>query len=107
MVFGAVKEDKALSAKCQEQRAVNADGASMNRAEVGGRKIEDGDFVIIDSRDKDVVSGNVVLAVIDDRATIKRFIHDRANHQIVLIADSCFDYAPVYLRSNDDSVVRL
>jgi len=85
--------------------AVKADGASMNRAEIDGRKIEDGDFVIIDSQDKDVVSGNVVLAVIDDRATIKRFINDRANGQIVLVADSSFDYAPVYLHPKDDFLI--
>ena len=85
--------------------AVKADGTSMNRAEIEGRKIEDGDFVIIDSRDRSVVSGNVVLAVIDDRATIKRFIDDRANGQIVLVADSSFDYAPIYLHPKDDFII--
>lgn len=85
--------------------AVKADGASMNRADIDGRKIEDGDFVIIDSRDRSVVGGNVVLAVIDDRATIKRFIDDRANGQIVLVADSSFDYAPIYLHPKDDFII--
>lgn len=82
--------------------AVKADGASMNRAEIGGRKIEDGDFVIVDSQKRSVSSGDVVLAVIDDRATIKRLIDDRANGQIVLMADSSFDYAPIYLHPDDD-----
>lgn len=82
--------------------AVKADGGSMNRADIGGRKLEDGDFAIVDSQDRNVVSGNVVLAIIDDRATIKRFIDDRANGQIVLVADSSFDYAPIYLHPNDD-----
>jgi len=59
--------------------------------------LEDGAFAIADSQDRNVVSGNVVLAIIDDRATIKRFIDDRANGQIVLVADSSFDYAPIYL----------
>jgi len=36
----------------------------------------------------DFVRGNVVLAVIDDRAAIKRFIHDRANHQILQLSSS-------------------
>lgn len=82
--------------------AVKADGGSMNRADIGGRKLEDGDFAIVDSLDRNVVSGNVVLAIIDDRATIKRFIDDRANGQIVLVADSSFDYAPIYLHPHDD-----
>src|SRR5438876_7869389 len=54
--------------------AVKADGTSMNRAEVNGKRIEDGDFVIVDSEDKAVSTGDVVLAIIDDKATIKRFI---------------------------------
>ena len=74
----------------------------MNRAEIDGRKIEDGDFVIVDSQKRSVSSGDVVLAVIDDRATIKRFINDRVNGQIVLMADSSFDYAPIYLHPDDD-----
>lgn len=85
--------------------AVKADGASMNRAEINGKKIGDGDYVIIDSQNKNVATADVVLAVIDDRATIKRLIHDRANDQIVLMADSSFDYAPIYLHPNDDFII--
>lgn len=85
--------------------AVKADGASMNRAELNGKKIEDGDYVIIDSQNRNVRRGDVVLAVIDDRATIKRFIDDRANGQIVLMADSSFDYAPIYLHPEDDFII--
>lgn len=85
--------------------AVKADGASMNRAEIKGRKIEDGDFIIIDNQDRNVRSGDVVLAVVDDRATIKRLIDDRANGQIVLTADSSFDYAPIYLHPEDDFMI--
>src|ERR1043165_2880149 len=85
--------------------AVKADGASMNRAEINGKKIGDGDYVIIDSQNNNVATGDVVLAVIDDRATIKKLIHDRANDQIVLMADSSFDYAPIYLHSNDDFMI--
>ena len=77
----------------------------MNRAEINGKKIADGDYVIIDSEDKNVSTDDVVLAVIDDRATIKRLIHDRANGQIVLLADSSFDYAPIYLHPNDDFII--
>ena len=33
---------------------------------------------------------------------IKRFIDDRQNDQIVLRADSSFDYEPIYLHADDD-----
>ena len=82
--------------------AIKADGSSMNRAEVQGKRIEDGDFVIVDSRDVSVKTGNVVLAIIDDKATIKKFIDDKENGQIVLKADSSFDYEPIYLHSDDE-----
>ena len=74
----------------------------MNRAELNGRKIEDGDFVIVDSTDKSPETNDVVLAILDNKATIKRFIDDRKNGQIVLKADSSFDYEPIYLHPDDD-----
>lgn len=82
--------------------AIKTDGSSMNRAELNGRKIEDGDFVIVDSTDKSPETNDVVLAILDNKATIKRFIDDRKNGQIVLKADSSFDYEPIYLHPDDD-----
>lgn len=82
--------------------AIKADGASMNRAEISGKKIEDGDFVIVDSQNQSPINKQVVLAIIDNKATIKRFIDDRKNGQIVLSADSSFDYDPIYLHPDDD-----
>jgi SOS-response transcriptional repressor LexA len=82
--------------------AVKTDGTSMNRAEINGKYIEDGDFVIVDSKNKSVGTGDIVLAIVDDRATIKRFIDDRQNGQIVLKADSSYDYEPIYLHPTDD-----
>ena len=83
--------------------AIKADGASMNRAEIEGRRIEDGDFVIVSGEDRDPRNSDVVLAIIDNKATIKRFIDDRKqNGQIVLKADSSFDYDPIYLHADDN-----
>lgn len=82
--------------------AIKASGSSMDRAEINGRKIEDGDFVVIDSEDKDPKTGDVVLVIIDNKATIKRFIDDRRNEQIVLRSDSSFDYEPIHLHPEDD-----
>lgn len=81
--------------------AIRADGSSMNRAEIAGKKIEDGDFVIIDSLARTPRTNDVVLAIIDNNATVKRLIDDRRNGQIVLKADSSFDYAPIYLHPDD------
>jgi SOS-response transcriptional repressor LexA len=82
--------------------AIKADGSSMNRAEVDGKRIENGDYIVVDKDDRNVRTGDVVLAIIDNKATVKRFIDDRANKQIVLVADSSFDYEPIYLHPEDD-----
>jgi SOS-response transcriptional repressor LexA len=85
--------------------AIKADGVSMNRADVNGKKIEDGDYAIVDSRCREPRNNQIVVAIVDNRATIKRFIDDRRNRQIVLQADSSFDYEPIYLHPEDDFTI--
>ena len=84
---------------------IKTNGASMNRAEIAGKKIEDGDYVIIDSSRKEVRDNDIVLAIIDNKATIKRFIDDRKNGQVILKADSSYDYDPIYLHPDDDFLI--
>src|SRR5581483_7076210 len=82
--------------------AIKADGYSMNRAEIKDKKIEDGDYVIVDSRVRDVHNKDIIVAIVDGKATIKRFFNDKKNKQVVLMADSSFDYDPIYLDPTDD-----
>ncbi|PIR69623.1 MAG: hypothetical protein COU47_01830 [Candidatus Niyogibacteria bacterium CG10_big_fil_rev_8_21_14_0_10_46_36] len=81
--------------------AIKADGSSMNRVNIKGKGIDDGDYVIIDGNDKVAEDKNIVVAIIDGRATIKRFIDDKKNKQVVLMADSSFDYGPIYIHPED------
>jgi SOS-response transcriptional repressor LexA len=85
--------------------ALRVDGSSMNRATIDEKRIEDGDFVIIDSEDRVPNTNDVVLVIIDNKATIKRLLYDRENDQIVLKADSFFDYEPIYLHMDDDFTI--
>jgi SOS-response transcriptional repressor LexA len=82
--------------------ALKADGASMNRAQVAGRSIEDGDYVIVDSNQTVPQPNDIVVAIVDGKATIKKFIVDTPNNQIVLRAESSFDYEPIHLHPEDD-----
>jgi len=82
--------------------AIKTDGSSMNRAEVQGKHIEDGDYAIVNSKDKTPRNNDIVLTIIDNKGTIKRIIYDKKNEQIVLKADSSFDYEPIYLHPDDD-----
>jgi SOS-response transcriptional repressor LexA len=58
--------------------------------------------VIVDSNVRSPRNNDVVVAILDSKATIKRFIDDRANGQVVLQADSQYDYEPVFLHEDDD-----
>jgi len=82
--------------------AVKGDGSSMNLAEFDGKNLEDGDYAIVDSTIHAPSNNDAVLAIIDSKATIKRFIEDKENDQIVLKADSSYDYEPIYLHADDD-----
>lgn len=82
--------------------ALIADGDSMNKAKVEGEKtIESGDFVLIDSEYKNYKTGDIVVAVIDNMATIKRFREDKPNNRIILEADSTEKYLPIFIHEED------
>ena len=82
--------------------ALIADGDSMNKAEIDGKTIESGDFVLVDSEYKTYKNTDIVVAVIDGLATIKRYREDRANKMIILEADSTEKYLPIFIHDGDD-----
>lgn len=83
-----------------------ADGPSMNLAQVSdGNIIEDGDFVVVDSTYSNPRNGDIVVAVIDRMATIKRYREDRSNNQIVLEAESTENFLPIFIHEGDDFVI--
>lgn len=83
--------------------ALIADGDSMNKAKVGDEEktIESGDFVLVDSEYKNYKTGDIVVAVIDNMATIKRFREDKPNNRIILEADSTEKYLPIFIHEED------
>ena len=83
--------------------ALIADGDSMNKAKVEKEKtIESGDFILVDSEYVNYKNGDIVVAVIDGLATIKRYRLDKANDRIVLEADSTEKYLPIFIHEGDD-----
>ncbi len=85
--------------------ALKVDGPSMNRAEIEGKKIEDGDYVIVDADACSPTDGQIVLSVIDGMANIKRFRLDSDHQQVVLAADSTHDFPPIYIHESDDFLI--
>jgi len=85
--------------------ALKVSGQSMNRATIDGKKIENGDYVIVDVDDKNVKNGDIVLSIIDGMANIKRLFMDHENNQVVLMADSTKEFPPIYIHADDDFMV--
>lgn len=83
--------------------ALVADGKSMDKAEVEpGKTIESGDFLLVDKDYTNFKNGDIVVAVIDGLATVKRYRKDKPNNRIVLEADSTEKYLPIYIHQGDD-----
>lgn len=83
--------------------AIKAEGDSMNNMDIYGKKIENGDFAIIDNTRTNPQTGNVVLAIVENKATIKKFVDERkTNHRIVLMPNSTKVFNPIYIHEDDD-----
>ncbi|MCL4517716.1 MAG: hypothetical protein M1587_00800 [Thaumarchaeota archaeon] len=84
--------------------ALKVDGPSMNRVGIDGKRIEDGDYAIIDYEYSDPRNGDIVLSIIDGAANIKKFYRDEDGN-IVLASDSTQDFPPIYIHKNDDYMI--
>lgn len=83
--------------------ALKASGSSMNLAKVDEDKtIDDGDFVLVDSEYKNYKNGDIVVAVIDGMANIKRYRNDKEHSRIVLESESTEKYYPIFIHEGDD-----
>ncbi len=85
--------------------ALQVNGPSMNRAKINGKRIEDGDYVIIDLNEKHPRNGDIVLSIIDGMANIKKFFLDKENRQVVLMSESTKNFPPIYIHENDDFMI--
>ena len=97
---------KMLPHKKQGLYVLVADGLSMNKAEVNdGLTIGDGDFVLVDGSYTTPRNGDIVVAVIDGLATIKRYREDKENARIVLESESTENFLPIFIHEDDDFIV--
>jgi SOS-response transcriptional repressor LexA len=95
-----------LPRKKQDLYILIAEGPSMNQAIVREDiTIEDGDFVVVDSSYRNPRNGDIVVAVIDSMAMIKRYKEDRKNNRIILESESTETFMPIFIHEGDDFLI--
>lgn len=104
-IEGYLKISKSILKKTKNIFAIRAQGLSMNKTNINGNVIEDGDYLLVDSEQTSPINGDIILSVIDDMANIKKYVWDKTNNQIVLVSESTQDIPPIYIHENDSFMI--
>ena len=97
---GYIKVSKKIIKTGDGLLAIKASGNSMNKADINGQNIEDGDYVIVDTK-KQAQPKDYVLAIIDNCANIKKFLVNSKNKIISLISESTENHPNIFIHEND------
>lgn len=81
--------------------AVQAIGFSLNRANIKGKSIDSGDYVIVDPNKKDFQNGDYVFSKINGLANIKKFHRTPNSKGIALISESTKNIPPIFIHEKD------
>lgn len=100
-IEGFLMLSKGMIKKQRGIYALRAVGSSMNKADIHGNSINDGDWVLVDSEKREASTGDYVVSIIDGTANIKKFVNDKENKQIVLMSESADEYPPIYIHPQD------
>ena len=101
-IEGYLKISKRLAPNKKSVFALRAEGNSLNKADINGKNIESGDFVIVDSENTSPHDNDYVVSVIDGMANIKKYRLDKNNSRVALLSESTQDYSPIFIHENDD-----
>lgn len=101
-IEGYLKISKRLVSNKKSIFALRAEGNSLNRANIDGKNVESGDFVIVDSENTLPHDGDYVVSVIDGLANLKKYHLDKKNSRIALLSESTHEYSPIFIHENDD-----
>ncbi len=101
-IEGYLKISKRFTPNKKSLFVLKAEGNSLNRADVAGKNIESGDFVIVDSENTSPHDGDYVVSIIDGMANMKKYRLDKDNSRIALLSESTQEYSPIFIHKNDD-----
>lgn len=101
-IEGYLKISKRLAPNKKSVFVLRAEGNSLNKANIGGKNVETGDFVIVDSENTSPRDGDYVVSVIDGMANIKKYRLDKENARIALLSESTQNHSPIFIHESDD-----
>ena len=101
---GYIKVSKNIVKAGNGMLAVKASGNSMNKANINGRNIQEGDYVIVDCK-RESQNGDYVLAIIDNCASIKKLLIDSKNKIISLVSESTEKHPDIFIHENDKCLI--
>jgi len=105
-VAGYLKVSRSVLNRKENVFALRVEGDSMNRANINGKNLEEGDFVLIDSTYRTPRNGDYVLSVMDDCANLKKFQRDSETGDVMLVSESSNPkHKAIYISSEDDFMV--
>ncbi len=98
--LGYIKIDPKLVNKRNDLFALIVKGDSMDLAKIEDKNIQEGNYLIV-QKDGEIKDGDVVVAVIDDSATVKRF--KKGDNMIILYPESSNPLnQPIFLDKDTD-----
>jgi len=100
--LGYIQIDPKLVNKKDDLFALIVKGDSMDLAKIDGKNIEEGNYLIV-QKDAEIQSGDVVVAIIDNSATVKRF--KKGENMITLYPQSSNPLnQPIFLDKDTDVI---
>lgn len=79
-------------------------GDSMNQRDFEGERIEEGKYLVVD-KDADINEGDVVVAVIDNSATVKNISLKRRDMVVLYPESDNPKHQPIYLDTSSDFLI--
>lgn len=101
--LGVLRIDKNILGKKKSLFSLIVKGDSMDKEIIDGKTITDGNYLVVD-KEAEILDGDVVVAIIENCATVKRFKKDQ--NMVVLYPNSNNPiHQPIYLDKNTESML--
>ena len=101
--LGILQADRSIVGNKENLFALIVKGDSMNMKEISGKRLEEGQYLVV-QKTSDIDEGDVVVAIVDGCATVKSF--KKGDGMVILYPQSDNPiHKPIYLDSNTDSMI--